>query len=154
MTNRFQYTIRSILRTQAGLAGIIAVAVYVHRLEPSWLEGQTISGFVYAVTTFFWAVVGYCSGRCFFSRGTSLLLSMAFTAFASCTFTRAKCDHPRDFAILGMIVAISVFIGFGWLDRMTIPLLRWSGDMPHGPIAAEPPMASDRTTDTQQFPGQ
>lgn len=136
-TRRFQYTIRSVLRAQAGIAGIIAVAVYVHNLQPGWLEGSTISGASYAVTTCFWAIAGYSVGRCFFGRVTALLLSMALAGIASCTFVRPKCDHPRDFAILGMVVAISVFVGLGWLDRMPIPALRWSGDMPSGSAAPE-----------------
>lgn len=144
----FQYTIRNILRAQAGLAGIIAVAVYVHTLKPGW-SGTTIFGPWYAICTVFWCVVGYLIARCFFGRFTAFVLSMAFATFASCTFARPKYDHPRDFAILGMVVAISAFLGFGWLDRMTIPFLRWKGVTPSGSAIAEPRQSPKETARRQ-----
>jgi hypothetical protein len=139
----FQYSIRSILRVQAGLAGIIAVAVYVHNLDAGW-SGETISGPYYAMYTVFWCCIGYFVARCFAGRLTAVLLSMVFAAMASGTFVRPKCDNPRDFAFFGMAVAVSAFVGFGWFDRFATPFWQMSGDARDVPATAKPPISPDR----------
>jgi hypothetical protein len=114
------YTVGNVLRIPAGIAGIIALAVYVHNLEASWY-GATISGYFYAFATVFWCFVSYLIARCFCGRFTSLLLSMVIAAHASCAFARPKCDDTGSFAVFGMAVALSAFFALGWLDRIATP---------------------------------
>jgi hypothetical protein len=121
----WQFSLREVLQIVAGATGVVAVAIYFHRLHADWPVGYVYaSGTNFAATTLFAALVGYLVCRCFFGRFTALLAGMAFAGTASSFFLWCKGDNMRDFAILGMLIAFSLFIAFGWIDRDRAPFLK------------------------------
>ncbi len=48
---------------------------------------------------------------------------MAFAAIASRSFVQSKLDDSTLLALLGMGLAVSAFVAFGWLDRTAIPFV-------------------------------
>jgi len=87
-----------------------------------------VSGIEFAVTTLFSALVGYLVLRCFVGRFTGVLAGIAFAGMAGSFFLWRKGDDMREFAILGMLVACSLFIAAGWIDRRRVPFLKRTAD--------------------------
>lgn len=113
-----RFTLWNLLRAQAGLAGIVAIAAHVHFLRPV----ANISGFEYTIITAAWGTAAYVLVRCMsLWRLTALLLAMVFSAIASTMVMRLAFNHPVESAIYGMAIAFSMFIAFGWLDRARAP---------------------------------
>jgi ABC-type sulfate transport system permease subunit len=52
---------------------------------------------------------------------------MALAGMAGSLFLWRKGDDMREFAILGMLVACSLFVAIGWIDRRRVPFLKRSG---------------------------
>jgi hypothetical protein len=123
---RWQVSLGELFRIQTGTAGVVAVGAYVHRLHADWPVFY-VSGTKFAATALFSALVGYLVSRCFFGRFTSLLAGMASAGMAGSFFLWRKGDDMREFASLGMLVACSLFVALGWIDRGRVPFLRRTG---------------------------
>jgi hypothetical protein len=121
-----QSSLGKLLQVLVGAAGVVAVAAYVHRLHADW-PVYYVSGTKFAATTLFSALAGYLVCRCFFGRFTGLLAGMASAGMAGIFFLWRKGDDMREFVILGMLVACSLFIAFGWTDRGRVPFLKRTG---------------------------
>ncbi len=119
-----QFSLGELLRSPAGAAGVVAVVAYVHRLHA---DVYYVFGTKFTVTTLLSALVGYLVCRCFLGRFTSLLAGMASAGMAGSFLWCCKGDGMRKFAILGMLVACSLFIAFGWIDRGRVPFLKRTG---------------------------
>jgi hypothetical protein len=121
----WQFSSGKLLRTLVGAAAVVAVAAYVHYLHrhTRW-PAYYVSGTEFAITALFSAIVGYLICRCFFGRFTSLLTGMASAGAVGSLFLWRKGDDMREFTILGMLVACSLFVAIGWLDRRKEPFLK------------------------------
>ena len=113
-------TIRRLLRIQAGVAGALAILVYLHLLRPGW-TGSAISPIEYAIVTTWFFFLGYFAGRCFFRRRIALIIGMGCAGRASLEFCRAKVDHPYFFILLGLLFGLSLYVALSWLDRDDTP---------------------------------
>jgi hypothetical protein len=122
----WQFSLGELFRTQAGAAGVVAVAAYIHRLHSGW-PVYYVSGVKFATVTVLSALFAYVACRCFLGRFTGLLAGMALAGMAGSLFLWRRGDDMREFAVLGMLVACSLFMAVGWIDRCRAPFLRRSG---------------------------
>ena len=125
--SRWQFSLFELFRVQAGVAGVVAVAAYVHRLHAGWSQWFA-SGSEFAATTVSSALVGYVFCRGFFGRLTGLLAGIALAGAAGSSSLGYRDYRAQEFAFLGMLVACSLFLGFGWIDRGTLSFLKRKGN--------------------------
>jgi MFS family permease len=107
-----------LLRILVGTAAVVAVAAYVDRLHADWpVDTAYVAGTTFATLTLCSALAGYLACRCFFGRFTGLLGGIMFAGIACCFMYPHKGYEFPEFIRLGMLVACSLFIAVGWIDR-------------------------------------
>jgi hypothetical protein len=122
----WQFSLGELFRTQAGAAGVVAVGAYIHPLHSGWPD-YYVSGVKFATVTVLSALLAYVACRCVFGWFTSLLAAMVFAGMSGILFLWRRGDDMREFAILGMLVACSLFIAVSWIDRCKAPFLKRGG---------------------------
>jgi hypothetical protein len=123
---RFQFGLSRLFRIQFGLAGLAAVATYVHAMPPTFY-GKSISWIAFLIATSLASVVAYLVALAYvvaYSVARQLpgqlavrLAVLASGGVVGAFFARPKADESGWLLLLGAGVAMSWLVALGPIDR-------------------------------------
>lgn len=115
----WRFALVRLTRILIGVAGVVVIAGYVQclHLRYSLWPAYYVPGLWFAIATLCVAILAYLFSRCLFGRLASLIVGVLCAGIRGCLFLWPKGGNMPQFTVLGMLIACSLFVAIGWLDR-------------------------------------
>ena len=118
---RRTFTIAHVLRLILGVAVMLGVYRHVDQIQADISafipRGDLFSIPAYITAMTAGACIGYGVARVFTGRVISVLIAAVCCVYVSGRYGRYKIYDAREFAIIGLVFAVALFVAFGWLDN-------------------------------------